>query len=336
VIRNTRAAATGAVVLSVVISLAGCSSSHPAKVAKAPTPTPTPTPTPAVQPFTGESTGLNKPVLAVKVEDTSEARPQTGLKSADIVYCEQVEGGLTRFMAIFSSHLPKVVGPVRSARISDLDILPMFGKPALAYSGVQAPMIPLVKRTSLIDVSDSSVPNAYFRSGSRPEPHNLFAYPKRLLAAAPGASKAHDIGFRFGAAPAAGGKSVAAFSIAYPTASFSFHWLAGQRRWLIDQDGSKLLATEGGQLGGPTIVIEYTQLTRSRFKDVLGNYTPLIHTTGTGKAVVLRDGQEFQANWSRPTNKSGTTFTTAAGAPMTFATGQVWVFFVKPGKPEVP
>jgi hypothetical protein len=325
----------GASVLSVAICLAGCSSTHhPATVAKAPSVTPTPTP-PPVQPFTGESTGLNKPVLAVKVEDTSDARPQTGLQSADIVYCEQVEGGLTRFMAIFSSHLPRVVGPVRSARISDLDVLPMFGKPALAYSGVQRLMIPLVRATSLFDVSDTSAPNAYFRSGNRVAPHNLFAYPKRLLAAAPRASKAHDIGYRFGADPA-GGKPATQFSIRYPDASFSFHWSAKAHRWLINQDGSPLAATEGGQLGGPTVVIEYTDLTRSRFKDVLGNYTPLIHTIGKGSAVVLRDGQQFKANWSRSSKTSGTIFTTTSGAPMTFSKGQVWVFFVKPGAPEVP
>ena len=67
--------------------------------------------------------GSDGPILAVKIDDTAPAHPQAGLEDADIVYIEQVEGGLTRLAAIFSSKIPEVIGPVRSARISDIEIL---------------------------------------------------------------------------------------------------------------------------------------------------------------------------------------------------------------------
>jgi len=87
--------------------------------------------------------GTNGPVLAVKIDDTNAAHPQIGLEDADVVYIEQVEGGLTRLAAIFSSVIPERVGPVRSARISDIDILSQYGRVAFAYSGAQRKLLPL-------------------------------------------------------------------------------------------------------------------------------------------------------------------------------------------------
>ncbi|GAA3311122.1 DUF3048 domain-containing protein [Nonomuraea dietziae] len=156
-------------------------------------------------PFTGLPYEELKPVLAVKIENTAAGKPQLGLKSADIVYVEQVEAGLTRLMAVFSSKLPAKVGPVRSARISDLHITPQFGKAAFAYSGVQTKMLPFVAEASLFDVGDTRNPGAFFRQPGRYAPYNLFANTRQLLAKAPKATKAKDIGFTFGEAPAEGG-----------------------------------------------------------------------------------------------------------------------------------
>ncbi|MEV7011629.1 DUF3048 domain-containing protein [Streptosporangium sp. NPDC051022] len=324
---------------AVLVPVAACSSSEPAAgnppppAAADPSTTPTPEP-PPTHPFTGLPGAARRPVLAAKIENTSAGKPQLGLKSADIVYVEQVEAGLTRLMAVFSSKLPAKIGPVRSARISDLHILPQFGKPALAYSGVQTKMIPRVQEASLVDVSDSRAPGAYFRQPGRYAPYNLFANTRQLLAKAPGASKAKDIGFTFGDAPQ-GGVSKKAFSVKYPAARFTFTWSEADGRWLIWQDGKKDMAAEGGQLGAPTIVVQYVKTERSEYHDLNQSYTPLVHSVGKGKAVVLRDGQAFKATWSRKTEEEGTVFTTAAGEPMNFAPGQVWVVLAAP-KPVIP
>ena len=324
---------------ALLLPAAACSSSGdapgagepPRAVAESATPTPT---EPPPHPFTGLPAAERGPVLAVKIENTAAGKPQYGVKSADIVYVTQVEGGLTRLMAVFSSRLPAKVGPVRSARISDLYLLPMFGKPALAYSGVQTKMIPFVQRASLFDVSDSAAPGAYRRDPERHAPYNLMASPKRLLARAPQASKARDIGFTFGEAPE-GGTPRTSFTVKYPAARFTFRWSQRQGRWLIWQDGARSMAAEGGQLGAPTIVVQYVKTTRSQFHDVNGSYTPLLTTVGKGRAVVLRDGKAYRARWSRPSQRSGTEFTTETGEPLPFAPGQVWVVLAAP-KPVQP
>ena len=100
------------------------------------TPSPSPSSPPQLRsPFTGEPVSSLTPVLAVKIDNSALARPQTGLTDADIVYVLPVEGGLSRLMAIFSSHYPTVAGPVRSARQDDLTLLRQFGQPGFAYSG---------------------------------------------------------------------------------------------------------------------------------------------------------------------------------------------------------
>src|SRR5262249_6047935 len=109
------------------------------------------TPSPAAElrsPFTGEPVPSLNRVLAVKIDNIVNARPQTGLTHADIVYVLPVEGGLSRFLAIFSSGYPRVAGPVRSAREDDLEVLRQFGRPAFAYSGAKATLLPYIHRTA--------------------------------------------------------------------------------------------------------------------------------------------------------------------------------------------
>lgn len=315
--------------------VAGCSSgSQQTKpTAAAPKQSPSPKP-PATSPFTGLRHGVGNPVLAVKIDNTHSAHPQAGLKKADIVYIEQVEGGVTRVMGVFSSQLPSRIGPVRSARISDLHILRQFGHPAFAYSGAQHKLLPDIAKAPLYDVSPDHAGGAYSRDGGRPAPYNLFASPKALLKKAPKASKAKDIGFTFGDAPA-GGKKISSYSVRYPGAKFGFHWSGAAKKWQISADGGADKAAEGGRLAAPTIVVQWCEVGRSRFHDFLGNYTPLIHSVGKGTATVLRDGHAYSAKWSRPSESQGTTFTTADGKPMNFHTGQVWVLLASK-KPRVP
>jgi hypothetical protein len=275
-----------------------------------------------VSPFTGEPVPSFGPVLAVKIDNLAPARPQTGLTGADIVYVIPVEGGLSRLLAVFSSHVPAVIGPVRSAREDDLELLRQFGRPAFAYSGAQPQLLPVVGRARIVDLYDGRV-RGYVRDPRRAAPHNLYARSSQLLAQAPGASKARDIGFRFGPPPA-GGRPVTSFSVSYPAASFTFRWSARDGRWLVSIDGKTAQAAEGGELSAPTVVIQYTKIRTSRFLEA-GARPPYAQSTGAGTGLVLRGGQAYTVRWSRPDADGGTTFTTASGQPMTFARGPVWV-----------
>jgi hypothetical protein len=250
------------------------------------------------------------------------ARPQTGLQSADLVYVIPVEGGLTRYMAVYSSHIPPTVGPVRSARESDLDLLRQFGRPAFAWSGAAPHLVPFIERAPIVDLYALKA-QGYYRSENRAAPYNLYANTRQLMAQAHGASKARDIGFRFGALPV-GGKGAASFSVKYPAASYTFRWSTKDKRWLTWIDGAPANATEGGQLGGSTVVIQYTQISTSRFLEY-GGRPPYSKSVGSGRAVILRNGKEYTVRWSRPNLETGTTYTLSNGKRMLFAPGQVWV-----------
>ena len=108
-----------------------------------------------------------------------------------------VKGGLTRFLAVFSSDPPPVTGPVRSAREADLELLGQFGRPVLAYSGATPKLLPVVAKARIVDPYSGRA-DGYFRDIGRPAPHNLYAHAGRLLEQARAASNAQDIGFRFG------------------------------------------------------------------------------------------------------------------------------------------
>src|SRR5215510_12180944 len=151
----------------------------------APIPTPAPTPThhqvqgPLLSPFTGEPVKSLRRVLAVKIGNTLPERPATGLSKADIVYLIPVEGGLSRIMAIFSSHYPRAIGPVRSAREDDLELLRQFGRPAFAWSGAQPRLVPVVQHARIADLYAATA-LGYFRTVDRIAPYNLYAYTRTL------------------------------------------------------------------------------------------------------------------------------------------------------------
>ena len=277
-------------------------------------------------PFTGEPATSPHRVLAVKIDNIAQARPPTGLGKADLVYVLPVEGGLSRILAIFSSHSPPVVGPVRSAREDDLELLRQFGQPAFAYSGATPVLLPYIHRHAVIVDLYAGTAGGYYRDPSRVAPYNLYAHTSQLLAEAPNASTARDIGFRFGPAPA-GGRATASESVAYPSASFTFSWSAAKGRWLVSMDGTPAGTADDGRLSAATVVIQHTTVRTSRFLEY-GSRPPYAESTGSGSAVVLRNGRAYNARWSRPTAESGTTFATADGKPMTFARGPVWIILV--------
>jgi hypothetical protein len=299
-----------------------------------PTPTPSPSPSPSKSqvlrsPFTGEPISHRGPELIFKIDNVEQARPPTGLKKADIIYLLPVEGGLSRIMAVFSSHFPPVIGPVRSVRQEDIKLLRQFGRPALAYSGAQPHLLPVIEHARIVDLY-AGIVGGYFRGADRIAPYNLYASTRQLLHEAKGASKARDIGFRFGPAPP-GGTPMKVYRMSYPAASFKFTWAATQHRWKVWMDGRLAYAAGGGILGGRTVVVQYVRVSTSVFRE-LGIRPPYANTVGHGTAVVLRDGRAYHVRWSRPRADGGTTFTLPDGHRMLFARGQVWIAFgIGPG-----
>ncbi|MFB9737152.1 DUF3048 domain-containing protein [Streptomyces thermocoprophilus] len=265
----------------------------------------------------------HRSVLAVKIDNARAARPHTGLDAADIVYVEQVEGGLSRLMAVYATRLPPAIGPVRSARESDLELLRQFERPTLAFSGAQKKLLPLIDEAPLRPETPGATDDAFYRGTDRPAPHNLYLRPDRLLPRPPG-RHALTTGFRYGPAPA-GGTETASRTVRFPAATFRFTWSEELRGYRVSMDGVPTVTTDAGPVAPPTVVVQYVKIQPSRFQDFLGNRTPYTQTVGSGRAEVLRDGRSYEAAWERPTATDGTRFTTPEGLPMRFADGQVWV-----------
>ncbi|MFD8232265.1 DUF3048 domain-containing protein [Streptomyces sp. NPDC059696] len=265
--------------------------------------------------------------LVVKIDNAAAARPHTGVDAADVVYAEQVEGGLSRLIAVYATRLPKTVGPVRSARESDLELLRQFDRPTLAFSGAQKKLLPLIDKAPLRAETPGNAADAYFRGSDKPAPHNLYLNPRRIVPETPGKA-ALTTGFRYGTAPA-GGTATASRTVRYPAARFGFTWSDSRERWLIGMDGTPATTADGERMTAATVVVQYVKVRASSFRDFLGNNTPYTETVGSGKAQVLRDGRAWDVHWKREKATDGTSFTTGDGTPVNFAEGQVWVVFAE-------
>jgi hypothetical protein len=268
---------------------------------------------------------LSGAVIAVKIDNVADARPATGLSQAQVVYVEPVEGGLTRIVAVFTPPYPAVIGPVRSARQTDLDLLGQYGRPVFAFSGSVPQLIPLLHRTALLDASQGNVAKAYVRQSTHPAPHNLYLRPSQL----PTGSPPSEPPLEFGAAPA-GGTATTQQKANYPAAAFSFAWSASAGRWLITMDGKPFRTTESGQLGAATVVLQRVATHPEAWpEDSTGAVAPVAQTVGTGPATVLRDGQSYAATWTRAAVDAPTRFTvTSSGAPLPLASGPVWILLL--------
>jgi hypothetical protein len=281
-------------------------------------------PSPPVSPFTGLPTDLNAPVLGVKIDNASVARPQRGLEQADVVYVEPVEGGLSRLLAVYQSQVPPVVGPVRSTRASDVELLANFGRPALAFSGAAPSVGALVAQAPLLDVSALTRPGDYRRDSRRQTPHNLYGAANLLRQ---GGAPPRDIGFRFGPPPP-GGRPLQQTAVSYPATTIGVQWEPSVTRWLIAMDGAPLLSASGPRPSATTVVLQRVAVRDTGIRDAAGSPSPFVATVGSGEAVVLRDGQAFAGNWSRPAPDAVTHYTLPDGSPLTFAPGPVWVVLI--------
>ncbi|HEY3482000.1 MAG TPA: DUF3048 domain-containing protein, partial [Streptomyces sp.] len=246
---------------------AGCTSSHGGG----------PTPSPHTASVLTGRPGAAGRVLAVKIDNVGAARPQTGLNDADLVYAIEVEGGLSRLMAVYdSAHLPPVVGPVRSARETDLQLLAQYDHPALAFSGAQSRLLPVLKKAPIVSRTGSG---SFFRVSDKPAPHNEYLHTKGLT---DGAGTAKDIGLRFSAATPAGGTPGTTVSVSMPAARFTFTWDGSRYRVSMDGERSPWTADN--------VIVQHVTIKESRFHSRTG-FVPFSQTVGQGSAVVLRDGR---------------------------------------------
>ena len=273
--------------------------------------------------------GSDGPILVVKIDDTRAAHPQAGLEDADLVYIEQVEGGLTRLAAVFSSEIPAVIGPVRSARISDIEILEQFGRVAFAYSGAQKKLLPVIAAANLENLgAQRQSREIYSNDPLRNAPTAMMLQAKTLM------QKVQEQQLPVAISKSAGwnfsesvdtGTAIVSARVSWPANSYDAAWSAKENRWLLSHSGVPNLAASGVHLGASTFVIQIVSITPSEYGDKFGGVTPFTATVGSGRGYILRDGKYIAALWDRATPDVGTSWKTTSGEEIPFAPGQIWI-----------
>ena len=285
-------------------------------------------------PLSGLPGGEGKPVVMVKYGNSRPDRPHYNLNQADLFYVEEVEWGLTRIAAMFNSRFPSVVGPTRSARISDLELLEQFATPGLAYSGANDVLLKAIRKSQSISLSPSDRSTFYYRNLSKAAPHNQLLRLSAMMEKETKVGAVKDVGLTFNATPATGGTKTTSFQASWSSARVSGTWTG--KNWIVSFDGSLHRdAVNKGFLTPKTVVMQYVERKETKFGDKFGGKTPLLKSVGAGRAIVLRNGQSFDGTWSRPTNTSGTTFL-FAGAQIPFDVGQVMIVLVDGGAKKSP
>ena len=266
----------------------------------------------------------------VKLDNTALARPHTGLREADLVYVEEVEWGLTRLAALYNSSYPKVVGPVRSARISDLEILKQFDSPGLVFSGANKTLLGAVAKSNAVSLSPNEMSNYYFRNTKKEVPHNQMLNFGALVAKAKGLGVVGDVGLVFSNDPQSGGTKTKSFLAKWPSATVGATW--SKAGWGISVDGyvQKDYVTKQPVVAS-SVIIQFVEQYDSKYGDRFGGKTPLARTVGSGNAIILRDGQRYTGTWSRSSAEGGTQYV-VNGQTFPLPVGQVWVILVNRAK----
>ncbi len=342
-------AAAGMVVAGTLIGACG---SGPARRASAPSTTTPPStaapatapattapaaPTAAVCPLTHLPAPHGKvpqrPALAIKVENLPQARPQYGLASADVVYEEPVEGGITRFIVIYQCHDASRVEPVRSGRLIDPEIVSQYGAhPLFGYAGGIQPAVNAIDSSPLVDVGVYRAVNAYWRDPNRYAPHNLITSTAELYAYAAGIHVAETPPpptFTFGPM-GAGWSPAASVHIGYTYSDLTWTWRpsAGVYYRSYSDTGPATLG-DGGQITASNVIVMHVVMYPSQYvEDPTGIHENLLTLTGSGPAQVIRNGAVINGTWRRPTLSATTTYVDAAGHPIPLTPGPTWVELV--------
>jgi hypothetical protein len=311
--------AAGGIGAAAVLSRPGAqplaSSSNSASSA-APTATPSPTPRPkSTDPLTGGKFS-NHAVIAAKVENIAAARPQVGLSLADITFIEEVEGAQTRLIAVYHTRFPKRLGPIRSARSTDVQLLPLFGKPGLVYSGANSSVQRKINNAAIVPIPRST------RDHRRVAPHNVFVN-MAAIARSTKLREATPIGWTFSdVVPHTPSKTSVKVRVGHDT--FSFGYSSGRYtvRWngsrYADGDTKAITKTDN-------VAIMNVHNHPDGNRDVLGAPSVQSDTVGKGAVTIYRDGKKISGQWKRTKASAPLRFTDKSGDPIALKPGQTWV-----------
>jgi DUF3048 family protein len=296
---------------------------------------------PSIWPLRGttapDSDSIHKRPLVIKVANDPAARPQSGMAQADLVLEIPVEGGITRYALVFQSQDPSKVGPVRSARQSDLNYLSAL-RAILAHVGASESVTQMIREAaksgSFVDIDEFRQAGAFERVAGKVAPYNAYTSGSKLRDAAGDAGRARvDVpSLQFDASIGkAAGKEATSLAIPYTG--------AGKVAYAFDAAAGSYRRTQGGQttmdadakkevMPDNVVVIKTEVKEIPGTADVTGAPSVDFRATGTGAVVILRDGKRFDGTWTRGGTSDMYRFADSAGAAIPLKPGLTWIHIV--------
>jgi hypothetical protein len=279
-----------------------------------------------------------RPAVGLKIENSPAARPQAGLDKADVVFEERVEGGITRFLAIYHCGDAAKAGPVRSGRFDDPKIVKPFTR-LLVASGSNAIVEREMRHHKLLYFDERTEPNGgLFRDppGSF-DIHSLFADTKKLRRLATKKdvrAPSADI-FEFGDIESRATRARRVTVNFTESNPIDYWWRGGA--WKRTEAGAPFVVASGKQIAVDNVLVQVVRVDNSdTIVDSAGFPSPDIDLENTkGKAVLFRDGKAVRATWKMGKVGEPVVYKTASGGPLTFARGSIWVELVPSKEGEV-
>ncbi len=273
-----------------------------------------------IAPLTGLPSGRSGAgAIVVKIDNSSKARPQAGLDVADVVIEQEVEGGLTRFAAIFQTSAPERIGPVRSARSTDISFLSALGRPGLAYSGANEVFDTLILRQERVRNYSAYRFGGYWRDSSRRAPSNLYTSMSQFSTDA----VAPPAWFHFASAPVDRGAPVTSFVAGFPATSITWTWSGSS--WQRAQDGRNHTSESGAVLEATNVVVAQVAVVDSGLKDPTLAIVPEFVWAGEGPVSVFTNGRRIDGRWIRPTLGDPAVLVDATGVVIELTPGTTWI-----------
>ena len=288
-----------------------------------------------VDPLTGlpnqDASTLDRPAMVVKIDNHPSARPQLGINQADIIFEENVEK-LTRYAAVFHSQGSDPVGPIRSGRFQDINLLGSLNKPLFVWSGGNEKVSAAIKESDLVDLSYTvaNKDGGFARDSDRSAPHNLIAETTKLWTLAPEGSSGPQQQFAYRSASdanASTSKDVAGVKVSMDGVKVQWDWDKTTKEFLRIQDGTAVVDPDDVQLAVPNVVVLEVEYSN--------NYSPTSKTLGGGKAYVFTNGVVYEGTWSRETRLVPFTLKDSAGAEIKLTPGQTFVEVARAAKTAI-
>ncbi len=288
-----------------------------------------------VMPLTGlpvaDPAAAARQAIVVKVDNHPDARPQSGLGAADVVYEENVEQ-LTRFAAVFQSTIPDPVGPIRSGRTQDVLLLGSLNKPMFAWSGGNARVTAAIEGSDFfvvrVDANQFSKAAGTYRAKDRAAPHNLYAMATGLASLSPAGSAPPPQQFHYLAAGAtSSGDPSTGVQLAMDGVNVKWAYDQASNGYLRFQDGQPHKDRERGQINAANVVV----LTVAYEPSPADGRSPEAQTIGTGPVGVYTAGKVVIGTWTRVDRLATFTLMDSSGNPILLTPGHTWVELARDG-----